>query len=357
MEEKRESSESLGEKISHLVDLIRSSRRVVVHTGAGISTGCGIPDFRGPQGVWTLRDQGKKLPRRPPFPIYPSKAHMAVVELVQQEVVNYVVSQNTDGLHVMSGIPFNKISELHGNKHRERCSNPRCGQSYYRDYPCRRRANAVHDHKTGRKCEKCGSELHDSIVNFGENLPEDDIERAIRESKNADLCIVLGTSLKVYPAAGIPLERYPTCKLAIVNLQETPVDDKAHVRMFGTCDDVMERLMAKLGYSIPPFIARTTLKFSMQHGNHITMDVNIPDLIRSVELSSAVPLVKEPGKLRWTLRQSRNSLDCDATIHFLDQKKLQPLKMKVRLEKDTTSEFPIKYNVHDPRGDSWTLDA
>jgi mono-ADP-ribosyltransferase sirtuin 6 len=96
---------------------IQASKHIVIFTGAGISTPCGLPDFRGPRGIWTLRKKGLPLPplTTPFFAATPSYTHMAIVTLVYHGLVNFVVSQNVDGLHVRSGIPLSALAELHGN--------------------------------------------------------------------------------------------------------------------------------------------------------------------------------------------------------------------------------------------------
>ena len=104
----------------------------------------------------------------------------------------------------------------------------------------------MHEHATSRKCEKCKGVLNDSIINFGENLPEYEINRAFEEAARADLCIALGSSLTVTPAAQVPQEVSKKGKLIIVNLQSTPLDKYAYLRINGLCDDVMKKLAARL---------------------------------------------------------------------------------------------------------------
>ena len=113
---------------------VTESKRCVVFTGAGISTSCGIPDFRGPQGVWTLQRAGKPLPRlKTSFGVAkPSLTHQALVGLVQASKVGFIVSQNVDGLHLRSGVPRNRLAELHGNCFAERCC--RCRAEFVRDF-------------------------------------------------------------------------------------------------------------------------------------------------------------------------------------------------------------------------------
>lgn len=155
-------------------------------------------------------------------------------------------------MHRKSGIPKDKISELHGNRNIEYCS--KCGTEFYRDFRCRT-ALAVHDHKTGRSCEQCGGDLLDNIINFDEGLPERDLTLAFEHAEQADLCIALGSSLTVTPAADIPEQvgLNKSAKLVIVNLQKTPMDKLCDLRFFNSCDTVMEKLLAKMNLKIPKF--------------------------------------------------------------------------------------------------------
>jgi len=257
-------------KVAKLVALMRKSKHFIVFTGAGISTSAGIADFRGPRGVWTLRAQGKgdEIASVNTLQAIPTRAHMALVALQKNQggdasIMKHLVSQNCDGLHRRSGILPENISELHGNSNREYCANTTtCGKEYLRDF----RATAtyersVHDHRTGRKCILCGGALLDTIINFGESLPEKPLEDARRHANEADLLLVLGSSLTVSPANGIPeiVGRKKGAKLVICNLQSTPIDGLADLRISAKADDLMVAVMEGLGLGIPPFILRRKL--------------------------------------------------------------------------------------------------
>jgi hypothetical protein len=176
------------------------------------------------------------------------------------------------------------ISELHGNSNREDCKD--CGKDYIRGvsvscynpgWPHYTQAlltsifkdfRAVapdqrlsHDHRTGRKCAICGGHLLDCIINFGENLPDADLQRACEHAEKSDVLLVLGSSLTVTPANEIPeiRGRRSASFLAICNLQRTPIDGLADLRVFSKSDDVMTRVMAKLDLPIPPFILQRRL--------------------------------------------------------------------------------------------------
>ncbi|KAI0598443.1 NAD-dependent deacetylase sirtuin-7 [Biscogniauxia sp. FL1348] len=265
-EERREAPDVVDRKADALVARIRKSAHFIVFTGAGVSTSAGIPDFRGPTGVWTLRAQGKQPTAKANYlQAIPTLTHMALVELQARGILKYLISQNCDGLHRKSGIPPDSISELHGNSNREFCRD--CGKEYIRDF----RAVAsyektVHDHRTGRKCARCGGVLLDSIINFGESLFAEPLQRARDHAEKADLCLVLGSSLTVSPANEMP-ETVGTrrdAKLAICNLQSTPIDKLADLRIFSTADDLMVRVMEKLDIPIPPFVLRRLLVVKLE---------------------------------------------------------------------------------------------
>ena len=179
---------------------------------------------------------------------YPSKTHMALVELMNRNHLKYVTSQNVDGLHRKSGIPPAKLAELHGNTQLEICED--CGREYMRD-ACVRTAKGVFEHRTGRMCESpdCNGHLKDTIINFKENLNETVLQNGAQNCATADLCIVMGSSLRVSPANEMPLSCAQNGgNLVICNLQKTPIDDYATMVIHAKCDDVMRLLFEKLGY-------------------------------------------------------------------------------------------------------------
>ncbi|KAI1073648.1 NAD-dependent deacetylase sirtuin-7 [Whalleya microplaca] len=265
-EERHESPEAVNRKAEALVKQIKKCKHLIAFTGAGVSTSAGIPDFRGPEGAWTLRAQGRQHTKAVnTLQAIPTPTHMALVELQNQGILKYLVSQNCDGLHRRSGIRPDRISELHGNNNREYCKD--CGKEYIRDF----RAVAsydksVHDHRTGRKCARCGGTLLDSIVNFGESLPAQALELARKHAEEADLCLVLGSSLTVSPANEIPgtVAYRQGAKLAICNLQSTPMDHLSDLRIYSKSDNLMIQVMNKLNLPIPPFILRRRLLVEME---------------------------------------------------------------------------------------------
>jgi len=164
--------------------------------------------------------------------------------------LKHIISQNLDGLHVKSGIPLDKISELHGNTNLEICS--KCSTKYYQDF------NVIvagsKNHKTGRKCDSCQSDLKDSIINFGESLNTEICTQGFDQAHEADLMLSLGSSLRVAPAnamAAIPPLKGG--KLVICNLQKTGMDHEAALMIHCKIDDLLVRLMKKLELQIPKF--------------------------------------------------------------------------------------------------------
>ncbi|KAM6510896.1 hypothetical protein FSOLCH5_011342 [Fusarium solani] len=256
--ERRDPPEVIDQQASQLVELIKKSKHFIVFTGAGVSTSAGIPDFRGPEGAWTLRAQGRARTTRAVSTLQavPTPSHMALLELQNRGIMKYLVSQNCDGLHRRSGIRPDMISELHGNSNRECCRD--CGKEYIRVATYEK---TVRDHRTGRTCTRCGGLLHDSIINFGEDLPTEAFQLATDHAEKADLCLVLGSSLTVTPASGIPhicgMRR--NAKLVICNLQNTPFDHISEMRVYSEADNLMTRVMQGLGLPIPTFILKRRL--------------------------------------------------------------------------------------------------
>ncbi|XP_041525140.1 NAD-dependent protein deacetylase sirtuin-6 isoform X5 [Microtus oregoni] len=178
--------EELERKVWELARLMWQSSSVVFHTGAGISTASGIPDFRGPHGVWTMEERGLAPKFDTTFEsARPSKTHMALVQLERRGFLSFLVSQNVDGLHVRSGFPRDKLAELHGNMFVEEC--PKCKTQYVRDTV----VGTMGLKATGRLCtvakarglRACRGELRDTILDWEDSLPDRDLMLADEASR------------------------------------------------------------------------------------------------------------------------------------------------------------------------------
>ncbi len=225
--------EDLDKRIQTLAQWLYECRYPVVFTGAGISTESGLPDFRGPDGLWTRRDKG--LPPKPMTrswdSVDPSKGHMAIVELQKLGKLRFLISQNVDNLHLKSGIRPELLAELHGNITKLRCT--LCGKTI--------------DKSAGKATCECGGSLTSSVVDFGQSLPERDLRLSFIHSRESDLFIVAGSSLVVTPAADMPLEAIQSgAKLAIINQGETPFDSRAHLRFSEAIGEVLPRAVKRL---------------------------------------------------------------------------------------------------------------
>lgn len=265
--EQEESIEIIEQKADILAQLITEANYVIVYTGAGISTSASIPDYRGPNGLWTqIRKTGT-------FSITkihdlssaePTLTHMAIRELCRRRIVNHVVSQNCDGLHLRSGIPQSHLSEIHGDMYIEVC--PTCEKQYFRQADITERTSRFR-HKTGRKCHTCpepNNNLIDTIVLYGERSRTKwpmNWDRAGKAAKRADLIICMGSSLKtlrryhcLWPKTiHNSVNREPETKLAIINLQYTSKDKNAVLKINGKCDLVMQLVMQRLNINVPVY--------------------------------------------------------------------------------------------------------
>ena len=230
--------------VDTVVGLIRGAQRIVVLTGAGISTGSGIPDFRGPEGVWT-KDPAAE--RRATIQHYvsdaehrkaswrgradgdmwsrkgePNPGHYALAELERKAALDTLVTQNVDGLHHLAGNSPEKIVEIHGNVREVKCLS--CGwRGPMEDTLDRVRAGEEDPH-----CLDCGGMLKSATISFGENLVVADLDRAMEAAARSDVFLAVGTSLVVYPVARMPeLALHNGADLVILNDGETPFDHYA----------------------------------------------------------------------------------------------------------------------------------
>ncbi len=225
--------EDLEKRINTLAEWLYESRHLVVFTGAGISTESGLPDFRGPDGLWTQRDKGlsPKPMSRSWDSVEPNTGHIAIVELQNVGKLKFLISQNVDNLHLKSGITPDLLAELHGNITKLRCT------------ICAKKA----EKSVGRSICVCGGKLVSSVVNFGESLPERDLRLSFEHSRKSDLFMVIGSSLVVTPAADMPMEALRSgAKLVIINQGETPFDNLVNLRFNENIGDILPGAVKKL---------------------------------------------------------------------------------------------------------------
>lgn len=286
--EKQDTERQLQLSLRTLVDLVSSAEHLVVLTGAGISTAAGIPDFRGPDGIWTTQNAleraaagkpkaGAKRKRKPKAgaaagsgaaesgaaappaetrsgaidfaSASPTLTHHALAELARLGKLKYVVTQNVDALHQRSGLPRSKLAVLHGCIFEERCE--ACGALYLRETD----VGTISFQPTGRYCTRvgeaagsaaCGGVLRDTLLDWEDPLPEAELTEAERHCERADLILALGTSLRIEPAGSLPCRHRRGGGYVIVNLQRTPKDSKAKLIVRAPVDRVMAALMREV---------------------------------------------------------------------------------------------------------------
>lgn len=247
-------------KINKVAEMIAASKRLVVFTGAGVSTESGIPDFRGPDGLWTKVDpedftidrflrSGEARKRVWYYLVegglmanaQPNRAHLAIAELEKMNKLSSVITQNIDNLHQRAGNNPQKVHELHGNMEWLVCLD--CDARY--DLEVMRKKHPSPDQFP--VCEKCRGILKPGVVFFGEMLPQNTLRMAEHESERCDLFMVIGSSLVVYPAAYMPLyAKQSGAKIVIINMGQTGQDDIADVFINAPAGDTMSRIMDRL---------------------------------------------------------------------------------------------------------------
>jgi NAD-dependent deacetylase len=245
--------------IEDIAGWIRDARSVVVLTGAGISTESGIPDFRGPQGIWTKDPEAEKMSNinyymtdpairvrawrtrvdHPAFSATPNKGHLALADLERKGKLDLLVTQNVDGLHLSAGTSPEKLVEIHGTVREVLCMS--CDERA----PIQRALERVRSGEEDPPCRTCGGILKSATVSFGQALDPTDIDRSARASSACDLFLAVGTSLTVYPVADLPRVALEAgARLVILNAQETPYDAHAHALMNEPLGEVLPRIVA-----------------------------------------------------------------------------------------------------------------
>ncbi|MFC1823727.1 NAD-dependent deacetylase [Thermodesulfobacteriota bacterium] len=254
----------MDQKIAKGADLIREADSILAFVGAGISTESGIPDFRSPGGLWEKYDPSEfyfqrfisdEIARKKYWhmstEVYkvfsdasPNRAHFILAELESMGKLLAIVTQNVDGLHQRAGNSPEKIIEIHGTALSVSCLS--CGKKYPRD--------EIHERvESGTKvpyCDDCAGMLKPDTISFGQAMPEDKMKTSFRLAEACDLCIVLGSSLVVYPAASVPVKAVEAgAKLMIINRDETPMDKIAHLVIHDSLGKTLSRIMELVSQS------------------------------------------------------------------------------------------------------------
>lgn len=238
---------------------------MVVLTGAGISTDSGIRDFRGPNGVWTKDPEAEKLSNIEYYlsdtairqrawarrvetagvTYEPNAGHRALVDLEARGVLDTLITQNIDGLHVAAGTSPDLLVEIHGTTRDSVCLS--CDDRRPMDQTLER----VRAGEADPECLLCGGILKSATISFGQGLVVDDLRRADQAARRADLMIAVGTTLGVYPIANVvPLAKMSGAEVIIVNGGPTEMDDLADVRIEGSISEILPQIVAGVGRSV-----------------------------------------------------------------------------------------------------------
>ena len=237
---------------------IDAARRIVVLTGAGISTDSGIPDFRGPQGVWTKNPQAEKMATlqhyvadpdvrkrswrdrlaSPAWQAKPNAGHHALVALERRGTLDTLLTQNVDGLHQLAGSSPDRVVEIHGTMREVTCL--ACGQRA----PMERALARVRAGEEDPPCRTCGGILKSATISFGQGLVQSDLLRAQRAAEGCDLMLTVGTKLSVYPIAGVvPIAKEAGARIVIVNAEPTELDSLADAVLRGQISEILPKLV------------------------------------------------------------------------------------------------------------------
>jgi NAD-dependent deacetylase len=248
--------------LDRIAGWLQNARYVTVVTGAGISTDSGIPDFRGPNGVWTKNPDAEKtatlqyylsdpdVRRRAwqnrlgsgMWSAEPNAAHRALVDLERMDRLHALVTQNVDGLHHVAGQSDEIVVEIHGNVREVKCMT--CG---WRG-PMVDTLERVRAGEADPACRACGGILKSATISFGEDLVADDLMRSQIAAGRADVFLAIGTSLVVYPAAGLPeIALRNGARLVVMNAEETPYDPLAHAVVRDPLGTVLPALVDRVG--------------------------------------------------------------------------------------------------------------
>jgi len=237
---------------------IAAARRIVVLTGAGISTDSGIPDFRGPQGVWTRNPHAEKMATlqhyvadpdvrkrswqdrlsSPAWQAKPNAGHLALVELERRGNLDTLVTQNVDGLHLMAGTSPERLIQIHGTMREVTCL--ACGERA----PMERALARVRAGEDDPACRSCGGILKSATISFGQSLVAADLTRAQQAAHRSDLMLAVGTKLSVWPIAGVvPTAKEAGARVVIINAEPTELDSMADAVLRGSISELLPRLV------------------------------------------------------------------------------------------------------------------
>jgi NAD-dependent protein deacetylase/lipoamidase len=238
--------------------LVDDARRIVVLTGAGISTDSGIPDFRGPQGVWTRNPEAEKMAtiqhyvadpevrkrawrsrlESPALSAEPNDGHRALVTLEKRGKLVALLTQNVDGLHQRAGSSPSLVVEIHGTAREVTCLS--CGERA----PTERALARVRAGEADPPCRTCGGILKSATISFGQGLVPEDLRRAEQAARGCDLMLAVGTKLSVYPIAGVvPTAKDAGARVVILNAEPTEMDSLADVVLRGSISALLPRLV------------------------------------------------------------------------------------------------------------------
>lgn len=252
----------MSERIETVAGWVDASARVVVLTGAGISTESGIPDFRGPQGLWTKNPLAEKLSNihyymsdpevrklawksraeHPAWGAQPNAGHRALVTLERRDKLHALVTQNIDGLHQRAGNSPARVIEVHGTVHDVVCMS--CS---WRG-PMQETLARVRAGEDDPPCTDCGGILKSATISFGQALVPEIIEAAMQAAAQADLLLAVGSSLQVYPVANVvPAAKYAGARIVIVNAEETALDDLADAVLRGQIGEILPQICGGAG--------------------------------------------------------------------------------------------------------------
>jgi len=251
-----------GDETNERIDTVRAwidgARRIVVLTGAGISTNSGIPDFRGPQGLWTKNPEAEKMAtiqhyvadpdvrkrawrnrlESPAWHARPNAGHQALVALERRGTLDTLITQNIDGLHQMAGSSPTRVVEIHGTMREVVCLS--CDERA----PMERALARLRAGEEDPACRTCGGILKSATISFGQALVQADLLRAQRAAERCDLLLAVGTKLSVYPVAGVvPIAKEAGARVVIVNAEPTEMDTLADAVLRGPISELLPRIL------------------------------------------------------------------------------------------------------------------